>query len=86
MKTLENALELISNWHNEGCVGNLTVFHAPRSQNVDIIGEQTIKMRELDKEVRDLIHRLFSLLDSEKIELFRDKDGYPDRVKVIKRY
>ena len=86
MKTLDSALKLISRWHGEGCVGNLVVFRAPRSQNVDIVGEQTIKMRELDRETQETIRNLFSLVDSEKIELFRDKDGIPDRIRIVRRY
>lgn len=86
MKTLKEAIDTVEDWHGEGCVGNIILFRAPRSQNVDIVGEQTIKLRELDRETSGIVVKLFSLLDSEKIELFRDKDGYPDRVKVLKRY
>ena len=86
MKTLDNTLKLISRWHSEGCVGNLVIFRAPRSQNVDVVGEQTIKLRELDRETQETVHKLFSLVDSEKIELFRDKDGLPDRIRVVRRY
>ena len=86
MKTLDAALKLISSWYSEGCVGNLVVFKAPRSQNVDIVGEQTIKLRELDRETQEVVRKLFDLVDSEKIELFRDKDGLPDRIRVVRRY
>ena len=86
MKTLEEATKIIHGWHKDGCVGNLMIFRAPRSRNVDVVGEQTIKLRELDQETQGTIRKLFSLLDSEKIELFRDSDGYPDRAKIIRRY
>lgn len=85
MKSIDEAVKDIVEWNEDGCVGNLILFSAPRSQNVDIIAEQTIKLREMDRETRDAIHNVFDLLDSERIELFRDKDGYPDRAKVIRR-
>lgn len=86
MKTLEQGLESIRNWYRDECVGNLVIFRAPRSQNVDIVGEQTIKLRELDKETQDAVWKVFDLLDSERMEFYRDRDGRPDRVKVTKRY
>lgn len=86
MKTLEKTVSAINDWFNDGCVGSLTLFRAPKSRMLDMIGEQTIKLREMDEETRDAVFKLFDLLDSEKIELFRDKDGYPDRVRVIRRF
>ena len=86
MKTLEQILDSVRRWHADDCVGNVTLFRAPRSQNMDMIGEQTIKLREMDEEVKTAVRKVFSLLDAEKIEMFRDKDGYPDRVKVMRRF
>lgn len=86
MKTLDKTVSAIREWFDEGCVGNLVVFRAPKSQMLDMIGEQTIKLREMDDQTREAVFTVFDLLDSEKIELFRDKDGRPDRVRVIRRF
>ena len=86
MKTLEQGLESIRSWYRDECVGNLVIFRAPRSQNIDIVGEQTVKLREMDKETQAAVWKVFDLFDSERVELFRDKDGRPDRVKVIRRF
>lgn len=86
MKTLSQLFSTIQTWYDDDCVGNIVVFRAPRSQNVDVVGEQTIKLREMDKETRETVWRVFDLLDAERIELYKDKDGRPDRVKVVRRF
>jgi len=86
VKTLTQLFSTIQEWYDDDCVGNIIVFRAPRSQNVDIVGEQTIKLREMDKETRETVWLVFDLLDAERIELYKDKDGRPDRVKVVRRF
>jgi hypothetical protein len=86
MKTLEKALETVRGWHSHGCVGHITIFSAPRSTGVDMIGEQTIKLRELKSDIADTVKKLFDQLDAEKIELFLGKDGKPDRIKIVRRF
>jgi len=85
-RSIEQACEDIKRWKRAGRVGVLSIFAAPKSLNVDIIGEETIKLFEMDEEHKRSVIRLFDLFDSEKIELFRGRDGYPDRVKVTRRY
>jgi hypothetical protein len=86
MKTLEQLFVEVRQWHNNDCVGNLTIFRAPRSEMVDVVGEQVIKLREMDQEAHDAVCKVFDLFDSERVELFRDKEGYPDRIKIIRRF
>jgi uncharacterized protein YeeX (DUF496 family) len=86
MMTIEESHKKLQQWYDNGCVGNITVFRAPRSDYVDMIGETTIKMFELDEESRDVVRKVFDVLDSEKIELFKDRDGNPDRARVVRRY
>lgn len=85
MKSLQEVHKDIADWHADDCVGNLTIFKAPRSDKMDIICEQVIKLREMDRETQNAVRVLFDLVDSERVELFRDKNGYPDRIKVIRR-
>ena len=86
MKTFDEISVLVRQWHSGGCVGNLTIFKAPRTDMMDAVGEQVIKLREMDQEARDAVSRVFDLFESERVELYRDKDGYPDRVKIIRRF
>jgi hypothetical protein len=83
--TIDEALGKIRNWYDDDMVGNLIVFRAPRSQNVDVIAEETIKLFEMDREAQELVRKLFSLFGSDKLEVAPDKNGYPDRIKVVRR-
>ena len=86
MMSIEKAHKELQRWYDENAVGNLVIFRAPKSDYVDIIGESTIKLFEMDEETKESVRKTFDLLDSEKIELFRDRNGYPDRAKVIRRF
>ena len=86
MMTIEAAHAELQAWYDDECVGNLKIFRAPRSGYVDMIGEQTIKLKEMDHETRDNVHGVFDNLDSEHVELFKDKHGNPDRAKIVRRY
>ena len=85
MMTIVEAHRKLQQWYDNDCVGNITVFRAPRSNYVDMIGEETIKMFEMDDEAKEAVRKIFDLLDSEKMELFKDKNGYPDRARVVRR-
>ncbi len=82
---IDDALAEVRRWYDEGSVGNLVIFRAPKSDYVDMIAESTVKLFEMDNETKESVRRTFDLLDSEKVEMFRDRDGYADRVKVIRR-
>ena len=85
MKNIRELHEEIDGWYSDGAVGNLTVFRAPRSRSVDVICEEVIKLREMDRETQAAVNKVFDLFQSEKVEMFLDKNGYPDRVKVVRR-
>lgn len=86
MMKIEDAHKELQDWYDDGCVGNLKIFRAPRSDYVDMIGEQTIKLKEMTREERQHIFYVFNSLDSEHVELFKDKHGNPDRAKIVRRY
>jgi hypothetical protein len=85
MLTKEEALEEFEEWIDSDDVGNVIWFKSPRAKHVDRVYEQVIKMREFDTPTRALIEQVFELLDSERMEFFRDGQGYADRVKVTRR-
>jgi len=85
MMTIDAAHEELQKWYDGNCVGVLLTFRAPRSGMVDQIVEETIKMKEMSSESREAVRRVFDELDSEKVELFKDKNGNPDRAKVVRR-
>lgn len=85
MKNIQETHDEIDAWHKDGAVGNLTLFSAPRSHNFDIICEEVIKLREMDRETKAAVTKVFDLFQSEKVEMFLDKNGYPDRVKIVRR-
>ncbi len=86
MMSIEKAHAELQAWYDDDCVGNLKIFRAPRSGYVDMIGEQTIKMKEMDREQRASMVAIFDSLDSEQMEIFKDKHGNPDRAKTVRRY
>lgn len=83
--TRNEAIECFRRWIDDGCVGNIRFFRAPRANHVDAVVEETIKMREFSEEDKNQITLVFDALESEKMEFYRDKDGYPDRVKIVRR-
>lgn len=84
-KTIDQQIKELQEWYDEGSVGSIVIFRSPRANYVDSIVEETIKLHELDSSARALIESVFELFDTERMEFFRDKDGYPDRVKIVRR-
>ncbi len=84
MKSFEAMIKELSEWFEDG-VGNVTVFRAPRSQYVDCVYEETIKLFELDRETRGLVEAIFEVFGADKMEFFRDGEGNPDRVRITRR-
>ena len=86
MKTRDEAHATLDKWFDSGCVGNLIFYRAPRAHMVDAIVEQVVKAREMEAEVRRHFERFMELMDVEKGEVFRDREGRPDRVKLVRSY
>ena len=85
MKTLDEMIREIEDWFDDGGVGNILIFRSPHANHVDRVYEETIKLHEMDTPTRALVEQVFELFDSERMEFFRDKQGYPDRVKITRR-
>lgn len=83
--TRKEAIECFTKWFDAGCVGNLTYYRSPRAAHVDAVIEETIKLREFSNDDRHKVEDVFEILSSEKVEMYRDGNGYPDRVKVVRR-
>ena len=84
MKSFEEMVKELNEWFEDG-VGNVTIFRAPRAQNVDCVYEETIKLFELDREIRGLVEAVFEVFDADKMEFFRNGEGDPDRVRITRR-
>jgi hypothetical protein len=83
--TRDEAVRCFCNWFDDGCVGNIMFYRSPRANNVDCVVEETIKLREFEAAERGDVERVFNVLQAERIELYRNGTGEPDRVKVIRR-
>ena len=86
MKTEDQAVESFRKWYRNNTVGLLTFYHAPNAVEVECIVEQVIKAREMQPQVRAAFEMLMDELDIERGEVFRDKNGKPDRVKLTRRF
>jgi len=78
MKTLEQAKKCLEEWFNEGAVGNIIFYHSPGSKFIDVIMERVVKCREMESSVET------AKMMVERGEVFRGKDGKPDRIKITR--
>ena len=85
MMSIDAAHKELQKWYDNGCVGNITIFRSPRATYVDMVFDETIKMKEMDSEVRDLVRDVIGHFGGDKVTLFTDKNGYADRANVIRR-
>ena len=84
MKPLGEIIEDLRLWAEKETVGNITFYHPPALKSYGAYIEQTIKAREMAPEVREAFEFLMDSLGALKGEFHRDKDGRPDRVKIVK--
>jgi hypothetical protein len=85
MMTRDEAIACLAQWFDDNCVGNITFFRSPRANHADAVVEETIKLREFSRPDREAVEAVFDAFESEKMEFYRDREGYPDRIKVIRR-
>jgi hypothetical protein len=86
MKTKQEVHDLIDQWWEDTIVGNLILYRAPGANVVECILEEVIKIREMEAHVSVAFECLMDGLGAERGEIFRDKNGKPDRVKITRRY
>ena len=84
MKTLEQAKQCLEDWFNEGAVGNMIFYHSPGSEFVDVLVERVVKCREMPVPTADAFCEFMDDLGMERGEVYRGKDGRPDRVKMTR--
>lgn len=82
-KSLEEAIEALQRWYEEGMVGNITFFRAPRAEKVGCVVEQTVKYHEMPQSVRRAFGAFCNAINVDRGEFWRDRDGKPDRVKIV---
>jgi hypothetical protein len=86
MKTKQEVHDVVDKWWDEGIVGTLMIYRAPGSSVADCILEEVVKAREMEAHVQVAFECLMDGLGAERGEIFRDKNGEPDRVKITRRY
>jgi hypothetical protein len=85
MMTREEAHKAFDEWFNNGCVGNIFFFRAPRSQMVDGFMERVIKLHEMSTEEKTAEQAAFTAMNCIRMEMFSTADDKLDRVKITKR-
>lgn len=86
MRDFDGVLNAIAEWAEDDIIGRITVYHPPGKKQYGCYLEQTIKAREMEPKVRAAFEFLMDSLGAEKGEFFRDKDGRPDRVTIIRQF
>lgn len=86
MKTKEELHAIVEHWWDMGIVGTLRIFRAPGAEVADCVLEEVIKTREMEPHVRVAFECLMDELGAERGEIFRNKNGEPDRVKIARRF
>jgi hypothetical protein len=86
MRDFDGVLKSVAEWAEDDIVGRFTIYHPPGKRQYGCYLEQTIKAREMTPEVRAAFEFLMDELGAEKGEFFRDKDGRPDRVTIIRQF
>jgi len=84
MKTLEQAKKCLEEWFNEGAVGNIIFYHSPGSKFIDVIMERVVKCREMPPHINSAFCEFMDEMQIERGEVFRGKDGKPDRIKITR--
>ena len=86
MKTEKECLDVLREWFSDGLVGNIIFYRSPHSDGAEAIIEQVVKVREMKPTTRAAFGMLMDDLGVERGEVFRDKDGNPDRIKLTRRF
>lgn len=81
MMTLHEAHAKLDQWYEDGCVGNIWFFRAPRAKMVDGFVEHTVKMREMNELETEVVNNMHAVMGGLRLELFTGADGKPDRIK-----
>jgi len=86
MKTRQQIHDAIDKWWDDGSVGNIIIYRAPKATHADCIIEKVVKAREMDPATRTAFEILMDNLGVERGEIARNGDGKPDRVKLTRRF
>ncbi|KKN79027.1 hypothetical protein LCGC14_0345030 [marine sediment metagenome] len=86
MKTIEEVHNAVDEWFGDDMVGNLIIYRAPNSQGAECILEEVVKAREMKPTTRAALEMLMDDLNIERGEMWRDKEGNPDRVRGTRRF
>ena len=85
MRTLNDTIKLLTEWHESNTVGNLNHYRYPGAQLIETIEERVVKINEMEPEVAAAFKLFMDALKIERGEVFRNSKGEPDRVKGTRR-
>jgi len=84
MYSKRETLERVIKWLEGPRVGNMKIFHPPAANMYDYFIEETIKLHEMNDEQRAAVCAVFDLFEARRVEMFSDKTGKPDRIKITR--
>lgn len=84
MKSLQDCKEFLHKWKKGNNVGTLLFYSWPGSDGFEIIEERVVKVREMDEDTAAAFVFFMESLGVERGEVFRDKKGAPDRIKLVR--
>ena len=85
MRPKSEMLTVVTGWSDSDRSGNLVLFQPPRSEVFDAFVEETIKLHEMTETEKSVALAMFDKFDATKIEMFRSKEGNPDRIRVTRK-
>ena len=85
MKSREELHKMLDVWWDDGLVGNLIIYRSPGAMLGDCIIERVLKCREMKPEIRAAFVMVMDELGVDRGEVFRNKNGDPDRIKLTRR-
>jgi len=84
MKPMGEAPGILEDFLRSNRSGNIMFFSPPRSDVFDCFVEETVKLHEMADDERAACLAVFDAFSAQRVEMFRDKQGNPDRIKVTR--
>jgi len=84
MKPMSEALGILEDFLKSNRSGNIMFFKPPGSNVFDCFVEETVKLHEMSEEERSDCIAVFDDFSAQRVEMFRNKQGNPDRIKVTR--
>ena len=86
MKSKDEMHKCLDEWWGNDTTGNIIFYRSPGAKLGDAILEEVVKGREMKPEVQAAFEYIMDELKIERGEMFRNKQGEADRIKITRRY